>query len=70
MTNVNLLKSTMARAGDLAFVDCLTKILNISRSTASRKLNGKADFNQSEISKIADRYHLTADEIKKIFVGE
>ena len=70
MTNINLLKSVMARAGDIVFVECLAKILNISRATASKKLNGKADFLQSEISIIAERYNLTADEIKKIFVGE
>lgn len=70
MTNVNLLKSVMAKSGDLVFVDCLTKILSISRSTASNKLNGKSEFNQTEISKIAEHYHLTADEIKIIFLGE
>ena len=70
MTNVNLLKSTMAKAGDLNFVACIAKLLNLSRTTASKKLNGKADFTQSEISKIAERYELSADNIKEIFVGE
>ena len=70
MTNVNLLKSAMAKQGETNFVACLVKLLGVSRSTASKKLNGKADFTQSEISKIAEHYKLTAENIKQIFVGE
>lgn len=70
MTNVNLLKSVMAKQGEFNFVACIAKLLGLSRSTASKKLNGKAEFTQSEISKIAEHYKLTADNIKEIFVGE
>ena len=70
MTNVNLLKSAMAKQGETNFVACITKLLHVSRSTASKKLNGKADFTQSEIAKIAEHYKLTAENIKEIFVGE
>ena len=69
MTNVNLLKAAMAKKGDLNFVACLAELLNIGRSTASKKLNGKAEFTQSEIVKIAEHYDLTAEDIKQIFVG-
>jgi hypothetical protein len=69
MTNVNLLKSIMARAGDVNFVGCLSRLLDVNRSTASRKLNGDAEFRQSEIMMIAEHYHLIGEEIKQIFVG-
>ena len=70
MTNVNLLKSAMAKVGDTAFVECLIMLLDVSRSTASNKLNGKREFKQSEIAKIAERYNLSPEDIKQIFVGE
>ena len=69
MTNVNLLKSAMAKVGDTSFVECLMRLLEISRSSASNKLNGKAEFKQSEIKKIAEHYNLTPEDIKQIFVG-
>ena len=70
MTNVNLLKSIMAKNGDLNFVDCLASLLDVGRSTASKRLNGKSEFTQSEIATITEHYDLTAEDIKKIFVGE
>lgn len=68
MTNTNLLKSKMAAFGDTEFVSALAKILCISRSTASRKLSGDKAFSQSEIVVIAQKYGLSAEEIKEIFV--
>lgn len=70
MTNVNLLKAAMAKVGDTNFVADIARLLNVSRSTASTKLNGKAEFKQSEIAKIAKHYNLTAENIKEIFVRE
>ena len=70
MTNVNLLKSIMAKNGDLNFVACLASLLGAGRSTASKRLNGKTEFTQSEIATITEHYDLTAEDIKKIFVGE
>lgn len=69
MTNSNLLKSKMIAAGDENFVQVIADILICSRTTASRKLNGELQFTQGEIAIIADRYNLTADEIKQIFIG-
>lgn len=69
MTNVNLLKSKMIAAGDENFIQCLAEMLVCSRTTASKKLHGELQFTQGEIAIIAEKYHLTADEIKQIFLG-
>lgn len=69
MTNTNLLKSKMIAAGDENFVQAIADLLVCSRTTASKKLNGELQFTQGEIAIIADRYNLTADEIKQIFIG-
>lgn len=45
----------------------LTKVLGITESTLSWKMNGKAEFKQSEIKAIADRYSLTGEEVKFMF---
>ena len=70
MTNTNLLKSKMVAEGDENFVQCLTELLGCSRPTASKKLRGEVEFTQEEIIIIAKRYHLSADDIKAIFVGD
>ena len=56
--------------GDEDFVKAITNLLEISRQTASAKLNGNSEFTQTEIALISKHYHLSADEIQKIFVGE
>jgi plasmid maintenance system antidote protein VapI len=56
--------------GDEEFASAISKLLNISRQTASAKLNGKNDFTQSEIVRISNHYHLSAEDIKNIFIGE
>ena len=45
----------------------LAKVLGITESTLSWKINGKAEFKQSEIKAIADRYSLTGEEVKFMF---
>lgn len=65
-----LLKSKMILYSDEDFVSAIAKLLNISRQTASAKLSGESDFSQSEIRLISNRYHLSAEDIKNIFVGE
>lgn len=45
----------------------LSKALNISETTLSAKLNGKAEFTRKEIAIIKLRYKLTAEEINNIF---
>ena len=47
----------------------LAHVLGITESTLSWKLNGKAEFRQSEIKAITDRYTLTPEEVKALFLG-
>ena len=48
--NVKLLKSKMVLYGDEDFVKDLADLLNITRQTASAKLNGITPFTQPEIT--------------------
>jgi len=59
----------MVSCGDCDFVHSLAKLLEISRSTASVKLNGRKPFSQKEIVIIAKKYDLSPEEIYQIFVG-
>lgn len=68
--NAKLLKSKMVLYGDEDFVSAISKLLEISRQTASSKLHGKTAFTQTEIATISRHYGLTAEDIKNIFVGE
>lgn len=70
MTNTNLLKSKMVVVGDEDFVKCIADLLICSRTTASKKLSGELEFTQGEIAILADRYNLSAEEIKSIFIGD
>lgn len=45
----------------------LARMLGVTESTLSWKINGRAEFKQSEIKAIADRYGLTGEEIKSMF---
>ena len=67
--NAQRLKAKMILFGDENFVECLASILNVSRQTASAKLNGRVPFTQPEISTIAKHYQMTGDELREIFVG-
>lgn len=68
MTNVNLLKSKMVATGDTDYINKLAILLDVSRTTASKKLNGEKSFTQQEIAVIAAKYNLSAEDIKEIFV--
>lgn len=68
MLNVKMLKAKMILFGDENFIERLADVLNVSRQTASAKLNGSRPFTQPEISAIAKHYQMTDDEIRKIFV--
>ena len=70
LLNTRLLKSKMILYSDEDFVSAIAKLLNISRQTASAKLNNESDFTQSEIRTISNHYHLSAEDIKNIFVGD
>lgn len=69
MTNTNILKARMVEQGDDDCVAKLMELLNISRTTASSKLNGKTLFDQNEISRITEKYGLSDEDIRKIFIG-
>lgn len=64
--NPDYLKAFMREHGDSH--DDLARLLNIHPKTLYKKMaNKEHDFRQSEIAFIANRYDLTADEIKKTF---
>lgn len=68
--NKNRLESVMKLYGDNGRT--VSEYLGIARSTFSAKINGTngADFTQSEISKIKERYALSAKDIDDIFFTE
>lgn len=70
MTNVNLLKSKMAAIGYTDFTSDLMKILSLSWTAASQRLNNKAEFKQSEICILTTKLGLSGKEIKEIFASE
>lgn len=65
--NKNRLESVMKLNNDNG--QTLAKYLGIARTTFSNKLNETrgAEFTQGEIRCIKERYHLSAEEIDKIF---
>ncbi len=69
MTNINLLKSKLILRGYSDFTAALAEMLQISYGAASKKLNNKSEFKQSEIAILTEKLELTADEVKEIFVN-
>lgn len=69
MANINLLRGKMAEAGSVNFVTDLAILLNISRGAASNKLNNKAPFKDAEIAALAEKYQMTPEDIKAIFIN-
>lgn len=65
--NKFLLRSKMALFGDNNSL--LAECIGISKQRFSAKINETkgAEFTQSEIKKIKDRYNLTEEEIESIF---
>ncbi|MDO4318288.1 MAG: hypothetical protein Q4C48_08810 [Lachnospiraceae bacterium] len=68
--NKRLLEAVMREHGDTGTV--LSEYLGIARSTFSAKINetNGAEFTQSEIAKIKERYTLTAEKVDNIFFGK
>lgn len=60
----------MVLYGDEDFVTAIAKLLEISRQTASAKLNSKSDFTRSEIVIVSKHYNLSAEEIQQIFIAD
>lgn len=67
--NLNLLNSKMALHGDNN--ETLAKALNLSQQRLSAKRNSTngAEFTQSEIQIIKERYNLTDQEVVEIFLS-
>ena len=59
------LKSKMALNNDTGIT--LAGFLNITDTTLSAKINGKAEFTRKEIALIKGRYSLSAEEVDAIF---
>lgn len=70
LTNINLLKSKMAALGYSNFTLDLMKLLDISWTSASQKINGKSEFKQSEIAILTLKLGLSGEEVKEIFASE
>jgi DNA-binding XRE family transcriptional regulator len=68
--NKALLKSHMAKNGDTQAQ--LAKVLGLSLSRLNAKINetGGAEFKQTEIGFIKDRYCITPEEIVAIFFDQ
>lgn len=66
--NAKMLKSKMVLFGDEDFAKAIANLLEISRQTASAKLNCERDFSQTEIALISKHYCLNDEEIRKIFI--
>ena len=67
--NLNLLNSKMALYGDTN--ETLSKALDLSQQRLSAKRNSTngAEFTQSEIQIIKERYNLTDQEVVDIFLS-
>lgn len=63
--NSKLLKSKMVLHSDN--LKTLSAFLGMSYSTLSEKINGKAEFSQSQIKALKERYALTPVEVDEIF---
>ena len=59
----------MAKNGYSNFTSDLMTLLGISWTSASKKINNQQAFTQKEITTLADKLNMTADDIKNIFIG-
>lgn len=50
--------------------DSFSKEIGMSRSTFSKKCNGKSEFTQSEICKAAQLLELSSDDVVDIFFNQ
>ena len=66
----NLIKKKMIDAGRDDFVNCLAEMLNISRQTASNKLNGDSKFTENEISILTLKLGFSAEELRSAIIKE
>lgn len=66
---IELFKSKMGFYGDNS-LDALAEYLRITRQTLSKKINGEAEFTQTEMALIKTRYKLTDAEFIQLFLKE
>lgn len=68
--NKLLLKSHMAKRGDTQAI--LAKAMGLSLSRLNAKINGTggAEFTQTEIAFISERYKLSGGETMRVFFNE
>lgn len=62
----NLIKKKMIDLGRDDFVNCLAEILNISKQTASNKLNGNSKFDENELRTLKEKLNMTAEELLQV----
>ena len=67
--NKELLRSVMALYGDTN--KTLAAFIGISEQSFSNKINENGtEFKKGEIAKIKERYHLTCDQVDRIFFAD
>lgn len=64
----NLIKKKMIDMGRDDFVNYLADLLDITRQTASEKLNGNGKFNEREIAILIVKFNLNGEELKKAII--
>lgn len=63
--NSQMLKSRMVEYGDTQAQ--LAEAIGISASNLNDKINGKVSFRATDIAAIRKRYHLSAEDVDRIF---
>lgn len=63
-----VLKSKMILNGVENYVQGIADLLGVSRTTASKKLNGETGFTNNEMKLIKAEYNLSSEEIVEIFL--
>lgn len=61
------IKQVISESGDTQRE--VSKVLGITESTLSLKVNGRADWRASEITALAERYGLTPEEVTEVFLS-
>lgn len=68
LKRTGIIKFKMSLYGD--DISSLANYLGMARQTLSKKLNGEADFTQTEMSLIKIKYNLTDEEFTQLFAKE
>lgn len=67
MTDTHLLRYFISKNGDT--IAGLADSAGISRTALSAKMNNRAEFKQSEIAFIVNRYKISGDMVVQLFCG-